>query len=294
MITEIDFKDLVPKRNGGISNTKNVDALEKEMLKLDQAPCSVTHSFGPGVYIRQVSMPAGSTVIGHHQNFEHVNIFLKGRITFFKDGEPIEMKAPMTFVGKPGRKVAYIHEDSIWLNVYPTNETDIEKLESHYLTKSEISVQDKLERAKSTLLTMDADKNDYLKFLTEFGLTEEKVRTMSENKQDMTALPFGVYKMKTGQSTIEGIGLIATGDLCPGEPIAPARFNGQRTIAGRYTNHSLNPNAKMFGSKSGDIWLVATNLIKGCHGGQDGEEITVDYRKALKLTLEIGGIQCQQ
>jgi hypothetical protein len=88
--------------------------------------------------MREVTIPSGSIAIGHHQNFEHMNIFLKGRVTMVNsDGTTSELNAPMCFVGKPGRKIGYIHEDVVWLNVYPTEETSVEKLEAHYLTKSE-------------------------------------------------------------------------------------------------------------------------------------------------------------
>ena len=70
----------------------------------------------------------------------------------------------------------------------------------------------------------------------------------------------------------------------PGAVIAPARIAGKRTPAGRYTNHSAKPNAVMVQLPSGDIDLVASRHISGCAGGQLGEEITIDYRQALRLS----------
>lgn len=278
-----------------IKKVLNKDLLEKKMLELPQAPMNVVHKFGPGVYMRELHLPKGALVIGHHQNFHHVNVFLKGKITFVNDeGRAVDLEAPMTFVGKPGRKVAYIHEDSIWMNVYATNETDIEKLEAHFLTKSEewlssSKIQKQIGSVKSLI-----DKNDFLSAIAEFGFTEEGVRRISTNEDDMMDLPWGSYKIKTGNSDIEGTGLFATSDIDKGETIGPARINGKRTIIGRYTNHSSSPNAVMYSGMLGDIYLCATKNITGCHGGQDGEEITVDYREALKLNLSIGEIKCQQ
>ena len=37
--------------------------------------------------------------------------------------------------------------------------------------------------------------------------------------------------------------------------------------------------------ESGDIYLVALRDIAGCKGGNLGEEITVDYRQALTVTI---------
>lgn len=278
-----------------IKKVINKDLLEKKMLELPQVPMNVVHKFGPGVYMRELHLPQGTTVIGHHQNFHHVNIFLKGKITFFNDeGKAVELVAPMTFVGKPGRKIAYVHEDSIWMNVYATNETDVEKLESHFLTKSEgwfinSEVQRQLGSIKESV-----DKKDFLEAIAEFGFTEDGVRRISTNESDLINLPWGDYKIKTGKSLIEGTGLFATSDIEKGEPIGPARIDGKRTIIGRFTNHAAKPNAIMHGDSLGDIYLYAIKRIIGSHGGQDGEEITIDYREALKLNLSIGEIKCQQ
>ncbi len=141
-----------------ICQTKSLEPLEKKMLNLPQIDCPVSHRFGPGIYMREVFMPKGSIILGHHQNLEHVNIFIKGRLTFFSEnGERIEMQAPLTFTAKPGRKLAYIHEDAIWMNVYATEETDIEKLEEKYLTKSEtwISETSRIDNAQAHKLEIE-------------------------------------------------------------------------------------------------------------------------------------------
>lgn len=265
-----------------ISTVRNKEVIEKEMLKLPQVPCDVTHSFGPGVYMRQVFLPAGSLVMGHHQNFEHANIFIKGRITFFSDdGERFEMKAPMTFVAKPGRKIAYIHEDSLWMNIYSTNETNVEKLESHYLTKSDSWLTDNKEKFQS--ITSSVDKSDFERVLQEFSLP----KYLGTN-EDLSELPFGSFKIKTGPSKIEGTGLFATSNIKSEETIAPGSINLKPTIASRYINHSAFPNAKIV-KKGSEIFLIAIKDISGCHGGQDGEEITINYRDSLG-----GNKLCQQ
>lgn len=271
-----------------------VDMLEKKMIELPQVDCPVVHSFGPGVYLREVFLAKGTFAIGHHHNFEHQNILLKGHITLFNDdGSKTELKAPYMYVAKPGRKVAYVHEDVVWLNVFGTNETDIEKLEALLLTKSEGFKENQKLLSKVALLTNTANRKDYEAFLKEFNLTEEQARSMSENTEDMCELPFGGYKIKVGQSMIEGSGLFATADIAENELICPARINLKRTIAGRYTNHSVTPNAKFVRNHQNDIDLIATQKINGCKGGLDGEEITVNYREAFLLSKEIGGQVCQ-
>lgn len=273
---------------------KKLQLVEKKMLELDQVECNVVHRFSPGIYIREVTVPAGTFAIGHHQNFEHTNIFLKGRVTVLQeDGTTSELVAPMIFTGKPGRKIGYIHEDMVWLNVYATDETDIETLESIFLTKSDSWIESNSE--KSLLRIKNAvDTDDYYKTLDEFGFTDEQARAQSYNTEDMTELPYGGYKIMVSSSAIEGKGLFATSEIQEDEVIAPARISGKRTIAGRYTNHSISPNARMVMRSNGDIDLVAIKNIKGCHGGQNGDEITINYREALSLQINPIGAICQE
>ena len=84
-------------------------------------------------------------------------------------------------------------------------------------------------------------------------------------------------------SPIEGKGLFTSSHIKAGAVVAPARINGQRTPAGRFVNHSRTPNAAMVAGGAGAIDVVALRDIAGCHGGDSGEEITVDYRQAVTV-----------
>ena len=122
---------------GELTFSEKVDQLEIECLKHEQVPCPVYHHFSPGLYIREVHIPAGTFSIGHYQKTRHLNIFLRGAVDFvFEDGTTQLIKAPMIFTSEPGRKVGYIRQDMVWLNVYPTDETDVDTLEKMFLDKS--------------------------------------------------------------------------------------------------------------------------------------------------------------
>jgi len=271
---------------GGLSLIgENVEKAEVAMLEMEQAECSVVHRFGPGICIREVSIPAGTLAIGHHQNFEHTNIMLKGHVTILNDdGSTTEMDAtesPIFYIGKPGRKIGYIHTDMVWQNIYATEETDIDAIEDHFVTKSD-GWQASIEQNKGLLkLQHMTDTNDYQVMLDELGITDESLRTDKEIK-----LPCGGYKIKISDSEIEGKGLFATAPISVGEKIADALIYGVQTIAYRYANHSKTPNAKMVSRVNNNIYLEAIRDISGCHGGFDGEEITVDYRDSLTLLKE--------
>ena len=261
-----------------------VQMLEAELLKYPQPDCPVVHRFAPGLYIRELTIPADTFVIGHKQKMPQLNIMLAGRIILTNEnGTRTELVAPQVFVGPPGRKIAYAVETVIWQNIYPTTETDVATLEATYLDKSyswQIAQRD-----QQMLLSFghSEDIADFHLAIAEYGLDPDTVRQISEDPVDQIPFPEGSYKVMVGPSPIEGKGLFATAAIAEGEMIAPGRIDGMRTPAGRYTNHSKKPNAVAVLADNGDIHLFATCDIVGCKGGNLGDEITLDYRQALGL-----------
>lgn len=279
---------LASAKNQGLQLQEQVGALENHMLKLPQVECPVVHHFGPGTYIREVTLPAGAIAIGHAQRFEQLNIMLTGKVAIIvSETETKLLEAPMIFVGPPGRKVGYVIETCTWLNVYATDERDIDKLEEMFLDKSECWK----EHAACAEDTRQEDRDDFGSLISEAGFSADAVRSQSENPTDQIPMPEGFGANVTiRNSPIEGKGVFLSFPVESGELIAPARINGMRTPVGRYTNHSKNPNAHFVKSDTGDIYLVASRRIEGYRGGDQGEEVTVDYRQALSLS----GIQLKK
>lgn len=114
----------------------SIQNAEAQMLRLPQADCPTFHHFGPLVYIREVHMPAGALVVGHHHKRPCLNNLTKGSMRVIVDGEVKTITAPMTFATGPGRKIAYIIEDVVFQNIFATDETDIDRLESLIIDKS--------------------------------------------------------------------------------------------------------------------------------------------------------------
>lgn len=256
----------------------NLDEIEQRLLAEVQAICPLKHIFGPGLYIRELRMGAGTLAMGHRQRLPHLNIFIQGKVLMLReDGEKVILEAPLTFIGQPGRKIGYVLEDVIWQNIYATEETDIDILEDTYLDKSEYSSTHQSEPADHT-----ADHSDYLTLIEESGIPQEQITTEIMNTEDQIPMPPGFEKVCVRGSKLHGKGLIATSPFLAGEIIAPARIGNKRTPAGRFTNHSSNPNSE-FIPINNDVVLVALRPISGCRGGDSGEEITVDYRQALRM-----------
>lgn len=268
-----------------------LSAVEQTLLAEKQADCPVYHSFGPGIYMRELHMKRGTLAIGHTQKYEHQNILLKGAVRMLnEDGTTTDIRAPTKFVGKPGRKVGYVLEDVVWLNIFSTPETDVAVLEETLFEKSDYFIEQQRLRVDIARIERLVDRDDFKDVLREFGVSITQLN--AEVELPYVNLPFGGYPVKLGDSSIEGRGLFATALIHSGDVICPATIGGLRTIAGRFTNHAMLPNCTFQKNPAGDIYLVALRDIKGCHGGYDGEELTVNYREALKL-MNRKELKCQ-
>ena len=121
-----------------LNTQEKIDALEAELLKFPQVEIPLVHGFAPGVYTREVTMPAGSFIIGQRHKTEHFNVVLTGRAkVLVGDGEVATVQAPCVLKSNAGiRKVLLIEEEMRWMTVHATEETDLEKLEELLVAKT--------------------------------------------------------------------------------------------------------------------------------------------------------------
>lgn len=118
-----------PVRPG--SARQKAERLQEAMQSVPQIDCPVREYFAPGMYAREITLPAGTVLVGAVHKVENLAVLSKGRIVLATDSGPIEITAPYTLTVKPGAKnAATALEDSVWTNFLPnpTDETDPEKL----------------------------------------------------------------------------------------------------------------------------------------------------------------------
>ena len=113
-----------------------VKHIQNEMLssiganEIEAVEPPVLHHFGPDIYMRQMDARAGMLVISKMHSTEHFNILLKGAVSLITEDGIKTVYAPNILLSKAGTKrIGYFHEDSSWLTIHPTNETDTEILE---------------------------------------------------------------------------------------------------------------------------------------------------------------------
>lgn len=95
------------------------------------------HYFTEGAYARELTMPAGSMVVGKIHKHAHLNFITKGKVAVVTEFGKEVFTAPYTFISQPGTKrVVYILEDTVWTTVHVTTETDLEKIEDYVIAKS--------------------------------------------------------------------------------------------------------------------------------------------------------------
>lgn len=110
---------------------ERVEQLQAELDNVAQVDCPVRHYFAPGMYAREMSIPAGTVVVGAVHKTENLIVVSLGRLRIVTDEGTREIEAGETFTCLAGMKNAVVAlEDSRWTNFFsnPTNETDPDKL----------------------------------------------------------------------------------------------------------------------------------------------------------------------
>jgi hypothetical protein len=116
---------------------QSLDNLAVAVKQAPQVECPEKHHFGPNIYIKEVTLPAGSVIVGKYHRHEHLCNMVSGKmIVVDSEGNRTELVAPITFMAKSGRKIAYIIETVVFQNIYSTSETDIQKLEDMIVDNS--------------------------------------------------------------------------------------------------------------------------------------------------------------
>ena len=112
-----------------------VERLQTALEKLPQTDCPVRHYFAPGMYAREMTIPAGTVVVGAVHKTENLVIVSMGRLQIVTEAGTREVAAGETFTCRVGMKNAVVAlEDSRWTNFLanPDNLQDVELLAEIY------------------------------------------------------------------------------------------------------------------------------------------------------------------
>jgi hypothetical protein len=98
----------------------------------------VVHTFAPGVYLRTITMKAGSFFVSKIHKTRHSFIFHYGDATIRREDGRIErITGPqlprMTEAGT--QRALLMHADTRWTTIHVTNETDLAAVEAQVIAK---------------------------------------------------------------------------------------------------------------------------------------------------------------
>ena len=133
-----------------LSDRDKVSLIEDEMRKHEQRVIPVKHYFSPGVYAREITIPADTLLTGRIHKYEQLNILSGGEISVLTDEGMKRVKAPFTVISPPGTKrIAYAHTECTWTTILATDEKDPDAIEALFTVATE---QEFLEFVKSQQL----------------------------------------------------------------------------------------------------------------------------------------------
>jgi quercetin dioxygenase-like cupin family protein len=113
-----------------IPTRDQIEALQRELLKLPQIEPETKHYFADGMYAREVFRKAGTLIVGKVHKKEHFFVLIQGELSLWTEAGMKRVKAPFLWVSQPGTKrVTYAHEDSTAMTVHQVSSNDLEAIE---------------------------------------------------------------------------------------------------------------------------------------------------------------------
>ena len=112
-----------------IKDADNIDGLTPIDIS---SPEHLKHYFANGAYVREMSLPANTVVVGRIHKHETINILLEGEITIIdENGSRTDLKAPHIFIAPAGNQKAAITRTPVrWLNSVACETKDPKEAES--------------------------------------------------------------------------------------------------------------------------------------------------------------------
>ena len=106
----------------------------------EQTGLPLKHSFAPGVYAREMEIPAGTLLIGKIHKHRHHNFLMKGSIIVLTETNGVELlQAPLMIVSEEGtQRIGYAVTDTVWTTIHENkdNSEDLDVIEKRTVVKT--------------------------------------------------------------------------------------------------------------------------------------------------------------
>ena len=124
----VEFTSTLSAMSGNM--IEKLFAIEAAFKQMPQVEIPLRHCFGNKVYVREMTAPKGSIIIGKMHKFKQVNIVVKGDISVLTEDGWKRLKSGDMFESPAGiKRAGFTHEDTVWTTICGTEETEVEKAE---------------------------------------------------------------------------------------------------------------------------------------------------------------------
>jgi len=176
-LTEIKKEEVKKSIRSGIVK------FEEALGKLPEAKVGdawpLKHKFVDGMYIREITMPKGLLVTSKIHKFCHPYFILKGDVSVLTEEGSVRIKAPYYGITPAGTKrLIYNHEETVWVTVHRTEETDKESAEEELIAKDFEELGIEVDR--------NINEPDVLKFIEAIKKKEEENATIKDFRLEGT------------------------------------------------------------------------------------------------------------
>lgn len=121
-------------------------------VKFGDDATPLEHFFGDGLYIRKMTAPKGMLNVSKLHKTTHPFFLLKGDVSIQTENGVIRLKAPHFGITQAGTKrIVFFHEETVWITVHATKETDLKKIEEELIAKN---YEELPEKVKEKLLCL--------------------------------------------------------------------------------------------------------------------------------------------
>lgn len=131
-LTKQEFRDKITESEKQMVKTEGV-YIGKDLEKV----CPLKHSFGDGIYVREIFNPKGALIITKIHKKTHPFFLLKGKMLIATEKGIEQIEAPYQGMTKAGTKRAiYVLEDVTFITVHATDKTDLDEIEDEIISKN--------------------------------------------------------------------------------------------------------------------------------------------------------------
>jgi hypothetical protein len=135
-IVQPTVKDFKVKVTEFENNLKTLDGALVDSDEIEKIN-PLEHAFGDGMYVRKIVMPSGQLIVSKIHRQTHPYFIMSGDVSVLTEEGVKRIKAPYHGMTKAGTKrILYTHEETTWITVQQTHETDLAKIEQETMAQS--------------------------------------------------------------------------------------------------------------------------------------------------------------